>query len=323
MAEKKTDGNRKRYGRKEAAFLNRTPIYYRRTVVAAFRKFTLKKNNNEMGRPERIIEEISDYLGEDINEVYDRYYEKIRNLRKGTNAIFNDEEFFLLVEQFVMKYCPEQVSGTNVISSTVNFGEASVRFYSDWQYHWGELDQGKHEIFQRNRYDEVDMEYLKVDTIYKVNFEIRRSYQEYRNAIADVHPSFKDSDQEVATTYFLIKDIPDKKYSFVVSFIYSDEINLHFGTFDKARGFIFLKSLETNHPSMINIYYDDKTKTSSIDAYPSMGIHGIGRAANIFEMTFSSHRYVMDMEEVHGSEFEKIDNFGNKILADMDLRSLS
>ena len=100
MAEKKTDGNRKKYGRTEAAFLNRTPIYYRRTVVAAFRKFTLKKNKNEMARPERVIEEFSYLLGSDINEVYDRYYEKIRNLRRGTNAIFNDEEFFLLVERY-------------------------------------------------------------------------------------------------------------------------------------------------------------------------------------------------------------------------------
>ena len=124
-----SDSNK--YGNQEASFINRTPISYRRSIVKLFRDFTLKTNKNEMGRPERIIEFFAEIRKEDVNQVYLDYYDRVQNVRKGGNAILNQEDLFHLIEKFVWEHCEEKVVGINTAFQIGDFAKQCNFFYQN------------------------------------------------------------------------------------------------------------------------------------------------------------------------------------------------
>lgn len=303
-----------KYRDSEADFINRTPIMYRRSVIKVFRDYSLKSNNNEMGRPERIIEEFASILKEDINKVYLQYYEKVQNIRKGVNAVLNQEGLFHLVEQFVWKYCEDKMLTLNTSIHLSKFAKYTSHFFENSSDDF--RGEKKHTRLEDRKYE---LECCSTGSYYIAEFSPNPAWNSTNEAIK------KLSDESIRSIkknfYIAIKNLNNNIYNLAFAFNNDPEEEIFYGIFLKKSRRIIMKNLNSSEPLFIELLYEERN-TYSVISLPHLAFltHRIGRT--VFESDFNTALLVQNITKIKkNNEAKMIDLKFKEILNLIDMNS--
>ncbi|MCU7846951.1 MAG: hypothetical protein KZQ89_02930 [Candidatus Thiodiazotropha sp. (ex Lucinoma kastoroae)] len=288
MPKKKIKSTENKYREKEAAFLNRTPVFYRMSVVKVFRDYTDRLNGSGMSKPERIVQEFANVSGENINIAYDQYYEKIRNLRRGNDAVLKQEEFFLLVEAFVWKYCEADISGLNINMSLQIFGKAYCNLFSTT------FDSDFSSATQAMTYTPFKQFVLNKNTFYKVLFSGAKLSKIFIDELLNRQEPIRDP----CNTYFYIRESNSELFDYVFSFTNGSIENICYGIHNKITASFMLKQINTNSTVLCNYRKPEyKNENPELLVYPFITKDGINNT-NSFDTNYRELLYDTTLTEV-------------------------
>lgn len=250
------------FNEEQAAFFRDYPQDYRRMILKVFREFTNEKGN-EMGKPISIVNQFTDYMGENINNIYDDYYEYIRNMKKNTNSVLKDKEKFLLLERFVWDHCKDRIETVRTSSAVQELYLSLKLFFrpnnifNNKDYMTTVRDPSytrKHTPYIEGMFDkDVSLEIKKFGKLYKLHVNKAPKLEEMLE---------KKYGYKRHNTYIYIKQNKSSKYLYSVWFNNETAENIYYGIFDEKKHLFMMKNLYDNSSAFafLNSRLSDENK---------------------------------------------------------------
>tara|TARA_B100001989_G_C24522183_1_gene456485 strand:+ start:523 stop:1467 length:945 start_codon:yes stop_codon:yes gene_type:complete len=230
----------KRLSQKSLDFYKRYSTKYRIAVLKIFIEF-INLAETELGKPKRIIEEFYSSSSHSYDDIYERFYKKIENIKSGKSKGIDDPDLFILIESFVLKNCHESLAKISFKENIRILESALDIFFS------GSISKilSGSEIISNNSMKSLDtLDSIDEKTLYKINFNPSKSINRHTSSEMNQYSDYN--------FYLAVKSRGDWSSQIAILFSDAEKTHLHFGTYSLKNKFVFMQHWKSSTPLFIS-----------------------------------------------------------------------
>lgn len=222
-------------------------VKYRLSVLKVFVDF-LSRTSSDLNKPKRIIEEFYSYGDNSYDDLYDRFYKKIENIKARKTKGIDDPDLFFLIEKFVICNASEALLKTQFYETIHMLGNSLYLFLNKQ----GLLNKNPAKIrysaqgtpLERHRKSDIRLDHINNNIIYEIDYS-----PIFREGRGDER--IKGS--EKIKYYLAIDYIKYKYFGSAIVFEDSEDLKIYYGVYMVGSNFLFLKKWESSEPLCMSV----------------------------------------------------------------------